>query len=132
VLLQKVREGLVSELLKVLHAVLGEKVESVPSLVIELNALARHSGILLRDNSATLWHFPGRQARDDGPLHPRRDRNDRQDREPARWPECAAPQACETTPGGAAGAVTPPGKPKVEDDNIITGKSDQRTNHYNL
>ena len=34
-----------------------------------------------------------RQARDDGSLHPRGDRNNRQDREPARTPERAAPQA---------------------------------------
>jgi hypothetical protein len=30
----------------------------VPSLVIELYALAGHAGILLGGNSATLWQFP--------------------------------------------------------------------------
>ena len=34
-----------------------------------------------------------REAGDDGPLHPRGDRNDRQDREPAGAPKRAAPQA---------------------------------------
>ena len=45
----------------------------------------RHSG-----DSGVAWT---RQARDDGSLHPRGDRNNRQDREPARTPERAAPQA---------------------------------------
>jgi hypothetical protein len=48
-----------------------------------------------------------REAGDDGPLHPRCDRADLQDREPARWPERAAPQACEARHRGAADAVAP-------------------------
>jgi len=54
VLAEEISECLVSELLKVPHAVPGEQVEGVPCLLIELNALAGHCGILLRDNSATL------------------------------------------------------------------------------
>ena len=48
-----------------------------------------------------------REAGDDGPLHPRCDRADLQDREPARWPERAAPQAREARHRGAADAVAP-------------------------
>jgi hypothetical protein len=42
VLGEKVGEGLVSELLEVLHAVFGELIERVPSCIIELNAFAGH------------------------------------------------------------------------------------------
>jgi hypothetical protein len=45
---------LVGEILEVSHAVFGKQIEGVPCLLIELNALAGHRGILLRDNSATL------------------------------------------------------------------------------
>ena len=48
-----------------------------------------------------------RQARHDGSLYPRGDRNDRQDREPARAPERAAPQASKARHRGAAGAIAP-------------------------
>jgi hypothetical protein len=58
VLAEKIGERFVGQLLEILHAVLGELVQGVPSLVIELDALAGHGGILLRDNSATLWQFP--------------------------------------------------------------------------
>jgi hypothetical protein len=58
VLAEKISESLVGELLEVPHAVPGEQVEGVPCLLIELNPLAEHRGILLRDNSATLWQFP--------------------------------------------------------------------------
>src|SRR5215469_8115023 len=46
-----------------------------------------------------------REAGDDGPLHPRCHRADLQDREPARWPERAAPQACQARHRGAVDAV---------------------------
>jgi hypothetical protein len=42
---EKVSEGLIGQLLEVLHAILGELVEGVPSCIIELHA-------------TTLWHFP--------------------------------------------------------------------------
>jgi hypothetical protein len=54
VLAEEISECLVSELLKVPHAVPGEQVEGIPCLLIELNALAGHCGIVLRANSATL------------------------------------------------------------------------------
>jgi hypothetical protein len=40
-LAEEIGEGLVGELLGVLHSVFGEHVESVPGLVIKLNALPR-------------------------------------------------------------------------------------------
>ena len=43
--------------LEVLHAILGEQIKCLPSLVIELNAFARHAGLSGRI-FATLWHFP--------------------------------------------------------------------------
>jgi hypothetical protein len=46
--MEDVGEDLVGQFLEVLYAVLGKLVESVPSLVIELNALAGH-GHLHRD-----------------------------------------------------------------------------------
>jgi hypothetical protein len=39
-LLEEVAEGLIGQLLEVLHAVLGELIEGMPSCIIELNALA--------------------------------------------------------------------------------------------
>jgi hypothetical protein len=39
---EKVSEGLIGQLLEVLHAVLGELIEDVPSLRVELNAFAGH------------------------------------------------------------------------------------------
>jgi hypothetical protein len=57
-LAEKIGERLVGKLLEVPHAVPGEQVEGIPSLLIELNAFSWHRGILLRDNSATLWQFP--------------------------------------------------------------------------
>jgi hypothetical protein len=62
VLAQQIRERLVGEFLIVLQPILGEKIEGVPRLLGELDALAGHRGILLRDNSATLWQFPGEVA----------------------------------------------------------------------
>ena len=56
-LLEKVREGLVGELLEVLHTVLGEPIESVPSFVVELNALTGHSH--LRRDMLALHDRPG-------------------------------------------------------------------------
>jgi hypothetical protein len=41
---EQVGEGLVGEFLEILHAISPEQVESVPGLLIELNALAWHSG----------------------------------------------------------------------------------------
>jgi hypothetical protein len=42
VLPEEIGEGLVGELLEILHAIFGKQVEGVPSLVVELNALAGH------------------------------------------------------------------------------------------
>jgi hypothetical protein len=56
-LFEEVGKGLIGQLLEVLHAILGEQIKCVSSLVIELNAFARHadlSGCIF----ATLWHFP--------------------------------------------------------------------------
>jgi hypothetical protein len=47
-LAEEIGEGLVSEFLEVLHAVFGEQVEGVPSLVIKLNALPRHGALSRR------------------------------------------------------------------------------------
>ncbi len=41
-LTEQIGERLIGELLEVPHAVLGEQVEGVPHLIIELNALAGH------------------------------------------------------------------------------------------
>ena len=61
-LAQQIRERLVGEFLIVLQPILGEKIEGVPRLLGELDALAGHRGILLRDNSATPWQFQERQT----------------------------------------------------------------------
>jgi len=52
-----------------------------------------HELLLVFDQDIAIAMRRGRKARDDGSLYPRGDRNDRQDREPARAPELAAPQA---------------------------------------
>jgi hypothetical protein len=56
-LLEEVGKGLIGQLLEALHAILGEQIKCVPSLVIELNAFARHAGLSGRIFAA-LWHFP--------------------------------------------------------------------------
>src|SRR5208283_163894 len=48
-----------------------------------------------------------REARHDGALHPRGDGNNLQDREPARPPDHAAPQAGNAKRREAAGAIAP-------------------------
>ena len=62
-----------------------------------------------------------REAGDDGPLYPRCDRDNFQDREPTRWPERAAPQACQARHRGAAGGVAPPAmaRPALEVADIL-------------
>jgi hypothetical protein len=60
--MQQIREGFVGEFLEVPHAVSREQIEGVPRLLIELNALAGHGGILPGDNPATPWQFQERQA----------------------------------------------------------------------
>jgi hypothetical protein len=42
VLWQKIAEGLVRKLLKILHPILGQQIERVPSFIVELYPLARH------------------------------------------------------------------------------------------
>jgi hypothetical protein len=42
VLLQKIAEGFVCKLLKILHPILGQQIERVPSLIVELYPFARH------------------------------------------------------------------------------------------
>jgi hypothetical protein len=48
VLLQKIAEGFVRKLLKILHPILGQQIERVPSLIVELHPFARHSALLHR------------------------------------------------------------------------------------
>jgi len=62
-----------------------------------------------------------RQARTRRLATPRGDWNNRQDREPARALERAAPQACETQYRGAAGAIAPPvvARPALEVADIL-------------
>jgi hypothetical protein len=43
VLAQQVREGLAGEFLEILHSILGEQIECVPGLLIELNTFAGHN-----------------------------------------------------------------------------------------
>ena len=78
--------------------------EAVKAAGLRKADLSAYTSSQLRDPSARTRHRrssdPGiartRQARDHGPLHPRRDRHDRQGREPAPQPECASTQAIAT------------------------------------
>jgi hypothetical protein len=56
---EEIGEGLVGQLLEVLHAVLGELIEGVPSFIVELNALAGH-GVLANDNFRDTLALPRR------------------------------------------------------------------------
>src|SRR6267142_1547772 len=93
------------------------------------DALSAFASPQLRDSSARARQGHSRhsgvartrEVGDDGPLHPRGDRNDCQDRKPAGGPERAAPQAYEAGQCGAAGAVAPPAmaRPALEVADIL-------------